>query len=293
MTAVAPAPGSVEWQRLVTASKVAAILGLSPWDSPRSIWHLLRGEVPSDDGTNQAAKSRGHYLEDGILDWWADQHPELREDSRQPYVTDPALPWAAATPDLIASDSNGNTVVVDAKTARNDDEWGDPGTDEVPAYYAAQLQWQMHLAKAKRGYIALLTNRLDLREFVIDYDAATAVAMENICHDFYQSTLNDDAAPPIDDSVATFQALRKVHPDIDRDAHVELDHATATELVEAHLHLKAAEARDRLARSVVLEQMGRARLAKHNDQTIARRQANRTGVSFVIVAKTPPAKETT
>ena len=33
----APAPGSPEWQRLMTASKVAAVLGLSPWQSPRNL----------------------------------------------------------------------------------------------------------------------------------------------------------------------------------------------------------------------------------------------------------------
>ena len=268
------------------------ILGLSPWDSPRSVWHLLRGEVPSDDGTNQAAKSRGHYLEGGILDWWTDQHPELTHGQRQPYVTDPALPWAAATPDLISRDDDWNVVIVDAKTARDDAEWGDPGTDEVPAYYAAQLQWQMHLAGAKRGYIALLTTRLDFREYVINYDPTTAVAMENICHDFWESTRDPDAAPPIDDSLATFTTLRRLHPDIDRDQAIELDEPTAREFVDATQGLKAAQARDRLARSTVLDLMGRARLAIYDGATIARRQPNAHGISLVPVAKTLPERNT-
>ncbi|MFC8733138.1 YqaJ viral recombinase family protein [Luteimicrobium sp. NPDC057192] len=292
----APAPGTAEWQRLVTASKVAAIVGLSPWDSPRSVWHLLRGEIPSDDGRNMAAKSRGQYLENGILDWWVDQH--LGVDlhtaavvTRQYYATRDDLPWAAATPDLATRLRDVGLVVVDAKTARDDDEWGTPGTDEVPAYYAAQLQWSMHLAGARRGYIALLTSRLDLREYVLDYDEVTARTLESICRAFWESTKDPDGAPPIDDTVATFQTLKRLHPDIDRDAAVELDEEVAREFVAATTGLKAAEAADRLARSTVLGLMGDARLATYDGVTICRRQPNAYGISLVPVAKTIPTRD--
>ena len=39
-------PGSPAWTRRITATKVAAILGVSPWDSPRSMWAKMRGEMP-------------------------------------------------------------------------------------------------------------------------------------------------------------------------------------------------------------------------------------------------------
>jgi putative phage-type endonuclease len=292
----APVPGSSEWARVVSASKVAAIVGLSPWESPRSVWHLLRGEVPSDDGRNGAAKSRGQYLENGILDWWAHQHPERSAGRRQYYRT--LGDWAAATPDLysaFAYDDEGrkyrDPVVVDAKTSRDDDAWGVPGTDEVPAYYAAQMQWQMHVTGARRGYIALLTSRLDLREYVIEYDATTAQGLERICREFWDSTRDVNAAPPVDDSVATFQTLKRLHPDIDATAAVELDEDTARQFVAATTGLKAAEAADRLARSTALDLMGDARLATYDGAVIARRQPNKYGISLVPVAKTIPTRE--
>lgn len=296
MTA-APAPGTPQWQRKVTASKVAAIVGLSPWDSPRSVWHLLRGEIPSDDGRNRAAKSRGQYLENGILDWWQAQHPERSAGRRQHHAT--LGDWAAATPDLYsvyAVDGEGrrhrDPVVIDAKTSRDDDEWGAPGTDEVPAYYTAQMQWQMHVTGSRRGYIALLTSRLDLREYVIEYDAPTAVGLERICHEFWESTRYPFASPPpLDSSVATFQTLKRLHPDIDTDGSVELDGATAREFVAATTGLKAAEAADRIARSTVLDLMGNARIATYDGAVIARRQPNKYGTSLVPVAKDLPVKE--
>ncbi|WP_179950894.1 YqaJ viral recombinase family protein [Xylanimonas oleitrophica] len=289
---VAPAPGTPEWQRLVTASKVAAILGLSPWDSPRSVWHVLRGEVPADDGRNGDVKARGHYLEDGILRWWCDQHPEFGHVKRQFYRE--LGTWAAATPDGAAwrtrparfAQVQPPEAVVDAKTARDDDEWGAPGTDEVPAYYAAQMQWQMHVTGARRGYIALLTTRLDFREYRLDYDPDTAAGLEQIAHDFWLSTQDPTAAPALDDHVATFDTLKRLHPLIQPDTSVEISETAAREFVEAQAAKKAAEAAERAAKSRLLEAMGSARLAKYGDVVVARRQGNKTGVSLVGVAKT-------
>ena len=64
-------PGSPGWLRLMTASKVAAILGVSQWDSPRSMWHRMRNELPAEP--QSTVQSRGHYLEPAVLAWWADQ----------------------------------------------------------------------------------------------------------------------------------------------------------------------------------------------------------------------------
>ena len=126
------APGTPDWCARVTASKVAGILGLSPWDSPLRTWHVMAGNLPSDDGNNADAKARGHYLESGVLDWWLDQHPLRTEVQRQPSFT--LGDWAAATPDMLATDFDGETVLVDAKTAATDDHWTDT---EPPAYYVA------------------------------------------------------------------------------------------------------------------------------------------------------------
>ena len=72
------APGSAEWSRRMTASKVAGVLGLSKWASPYSTWLRMKGLLPSDDGRNMSDKARGHYLEDGVVRWWIDQHVAVR-----------------------------------------------------------------------------------------------------------------------------------------------------------------------------------------------------------------------
>jgi len=36
-------PGSAGWYQFMTASKVAAAMGLSPYESPFSLWHRMAG----------------------------------------------------------------------------------------------------------------------------------------------------------------------------------------------------------------------------------------------------------
>jgi putative phage-type endonuclease len=284
VTAAALTPGSPEWRRVVTASKVAAILGVSPYESPRSLWHLMRGDVvPPTDPT--AVQSRGHYLEPAILAWWADRHPELRIVSTQYEARRADLPWAAATPDAMASDLhlvNGGPhpdatewSIVEAKSSDKDDEWGTPGTDEIPAYYAAQVIWAMHLAGARRAYVPIITSHLEFREYVVEYHADLAADIEARCAAFYAS-LAAAVPPPLDDHVATYESLRRIHPEIDG-SDIEIDRALAQRYIDAQRAARDAEAERTAAMSALLDAMGNARRAVCDGRRIAYRKPGRDG----------------
>lgn len=285
----APAPGSPEWASKVTASKVAAILGLSPWESPYSMWLKMRGDIETDDGSNADAKKRGHYLESGVVAWWLDQHPNHGEVAEQ--VHNRLGDWAAATPDLVGdNDGDGNEFVMDAKTAASADDWG----DEPPPYYLVQSLWQLACnPSASVAYIAVLFGRpqLAFREYRIERDDELIASIVTRCREFYDSLALDEA-PDLDDSVATYEAIRALHPEIDRDLDVEVSREAAHEYVAANLALKDAETRERAAKTVLLGAMGRARTATCDGVTVARRQPNKYGVSLVRVAAhiDPPAE---
>lgn len=278
------APGSDAWRRVITASKVAAILGVSPYESPRSLWHLMRGDVAPAETTR--VQSRGHYLEPAILAWWRDQHPEYRVMRRGVLATREDLPWAAANLDALAwpARRRADRVIVEAKSSDKDDEWGRPGTDEIPAYYAAQVTWAMHVDGATRAYVPIITSHLEFREYVVDYDPELAAAIEARCAEFYAS-LDAAVPPPLDDHVATYESLRRVHPDIDVDAEVELDPGMAREYVEATQALKAATSRATAAKSAVIDALGTARRAYCTGQVIAQRQNTAAGVPALYPAR--------
>ena len=271
-------PGSPEWAKRVTASKVAAILGLSPFSSPRATWHLMHGDLLVWEGSD--ATRRGQFLESGVLAWWRHKHDvtDPAEWAEQPTYT--LGTWAAATPDLVShiAETDHENVLVDAKTT-SDFEWA-----EVPVHYYAQALWAMHVSGIHEFRFAVLHGGLRFEEYVVEYDAELAAGIEARCRAFYDS-LTADEPPPLDDSVATWEAVRKVHPDIEPKAEVELTEQQARALVEWADELKRTEAATRLAKSTVIDAMGRAQYATHNGVRIARRQNGAHGVTFVVVAK--------
>ncbi|MBK5250489.1 MAG: YqaJ viral recombinase family protein [Actinomycetales bacterium] len=282
----APAPGSAEWSKLVTASKVAAIIGVSPWDSPRSMWAKMRGEVPSDDGTNAQAKSRGQYLEAGILAWWHDQHPEFTDHDAQRYVTRPDLPWAAATLDDFAwrydpADDDApiaspvERVIVEAKSSSEVDEWGQSGTDEIPTHVLTQVYWQLAMTpEAARCYVALLGPFLRFEEYVVERDEAIQADLIARCHRFYLS-LSADVPPPLDDHVATFEVLRVQRGDIAKGVAADVDPDFAAEWWTARVAEDAAVDAARLADSRLMEAVGNAQYVTAGGVRVARQQNNR------------------
>lgn len=275
---VAPVPGSPRWQRLVTASKVAAILGLSPWDSPYSTWCVMKGLIPG--ASENRHMQRGTMLENAVLDWWLVDHPEHTERARQ--VWTPLFDWGGATPDLHVTGPGGALELVDAKTISSDDGW----QDGPPPYYLASSLWQLVCEPdAERVHLAVLFGRpFDLRSYTVERDEDVMAAIVARCKDFHDS-LASDAPPDLDDHVATYEAIRALHPDIDRDVEVELDRAVAAEYVAADLAARAAADRQRAAKSGILAAMGRARLATCDGTQVARRQPHRDSVSLVRIAK--------
>lgn len=281
----APTPGSAEWARIVTASKVAGILGVSPYDSPLSTWHKMRGDV-TDPPRESAAMSRGNYLERGVLAWWTDRHRDDYYDVReQYYAVRDNLPWAAATLDGLAIQRDGTCAVVEVKTTSRMDEWGQPGTDEIPVHYLTQVYWQLAMVpEAHRAYVAVLGPFLDFHEYVVERDETIQADLIERCAAFYES-LSGDTPPPLDDHVATYDTLRALHPEIDRGEAVEVDADLAAEYVTACHDEKAATARARAAKAAVLNAAGRAQYVTSAGVRIARRQPGKYGVSLIATAK--------
>lgn len=282
----APTPGSPEWRRLITASKVATILNLAPWEgeTPYLLWHRMRGNLPWGDETR--AMLRGSMLEDAVLDWWLVDHPGHTEVSRQPYY--PLGDWAGATPDMLVTGPDGAPELVDAKTTGDGYAWA----TEVPVYYFASSQWQMACAPdVQRVHLAALTGkpRFDLTSHVVERDDEVIAHIVRECRAFYDS-LSGDTEPPLSNSPAEYEAIRTVHPDIDPDEVAVLD----DELVDRYLGDIAHAERVPATKARILQAMGRARRAKSvAGQTICRRQPKGDAVTLVRVAPIPELDQET
>lgn len=273
-----PLPGTAEWASKVTASKVAAILGLSPWESPYAIWHLMAGNIPPAEQNRHM--QRGNMLENAVLDWWLIDHPEVTEVARQRWY--PLEGWAGATPDMDVTGPSGDLELVDAKTISTDEAWA----DEPPVHYLASSMWQLACApEAKRVHLAVLFGRpFDLRTYTIERDDDLIAQIVAQCSTFYDTVRTGDM-PDLDDTVATFNAVKAMHPLVD-DTDVEISPTMAVDLASWQHQWKSCEAPLRAAKSAVMEAMGNARYATCNGVRVARRQPDGPDrTKFIVVAK--------
>jgi putative phage-type endonuclease len=279
-------PGSPEWQRELTASKIAAVLGLSPWESRYSVWWRMRGALPAEPETK--AQTRGHYLEDAVARWLADQYNF--DDMRWGGCwRNRDRPWQVASPDRLAWTTGGEYVdaVVECKTAASWESWGPDGSDEIPAYYRAQVVWQCDTLGLDTAYVGVLLGNLEFRGYVIRPTPAEIDMVRAEAREFLDSIATDEV-PDIDAHGATYTVIRALHPDIDRDQVLEVDEELAVEFVSAVTAARDAEEAKNLAVNRLADAMGAAHKATAWGRKIAHRQTNGRGSPYLKPAPTLP-----
>lgn len=146
MTALQP-QRIIENSHVLGASEIGVVLGLSPYKSPLELWREKRGELPRFEGNAQT--EWGLDVEPALRQWYA------RKIGQPVYVPPESLfhpthSWMRATPDgLVLRDGDAkpddpaNWVHgFESKKAsfRVSHQWGDGGTDHVPAHYLVQVQ---------------------------------------------------------------------------------------------------------------------------------------------------------
>jgi len=243
----------------VTASEIAVILGISPYDSPFNLYYRKRGEL-TDDYDN-TAMSLGRYLEPWIADQWAADHPEFIVRPSGLYAST-ERPWQLCTPDRDLYYERSDTVqhVLEIKSSGTYDGWGDDGTDVIPAYYRAQVLWQLDTLGLREAHVTcfFLSTR-SRRDYVVAYDADDVQLMRKSATEFL-AAVEAGTPPPIDHSPATLGALKALHPELeDETAQVPDDVAEAYRW--ARSALKAAKEQADQAENQLRAAMGPARAA--------------------------------
>lgn len=282
-------PGTEGWRKVMSASKIAAVVGLSPYESRYSLWHLMNGDIPAQPNT--AILERGHYLEPAVAAWFADQ---ARTDDRlRPYsvrttgtFTHPDRHEHVASPDrVLYATPKARTPLglLEIKSALNEWEWGETGTDQIPIGYRCQVQWQLYVMGLDFCYVAAITSHLEFRWYRIDRDPEDIALLVQAADDFLDS-IDAQVEPDIDSSEHTYAAIRELNPEIDGST-VQLDPDAAIAFVEALRAEKDARAAKQAAVNAIAHQMGTAKHAEYAGMTYAHRQAKQGGKPYVVAAR--------
>jgi putative phage-type endonuclease len=263
-------------------SEIAAVLGLSPWESRFSLWHRKAGLVgPQSDSDRMAW---GRFQEQSIASWYAAQHPEWTV-RRTGMWRNNGRPSQFANPDRLASRGQ-QLKVVEIKTAGSADGWGGPGTDEVPVYYRCQVLWYLDALGLDEAVIVVSISGAPPREYLVRFDIDEALFLREEAAAFL-ATVELGERPDIDAHSATYQVLRELHPLID-DIDISVDPAIGEAYVTALEAFAIAEDAKAFASAALLDEMGTARRAIHGGRQIAMRIPGRNGSAPYL--KATPAK---
>lgn len=293
----AATPTNPDWlearRAAVSASEIAAVLGLSPWESPFSLyWRKVNGwQVETTE-----EMSTGTRVESVVAEWWADTHDphENLAVVRAGLYAHPDRPWQLATPDRLihmacpcCSDGrcrcglDGNCAdcrntrlgspplaVLECKWTGSWAGWGEPGSDDIPVYYRAQLLWQMDVLQVDEGHLAVLGPG-GFRAYTIRRDETDLKVMREAARRFL-ARLEAGDPPDVDDHTATLATLKRLHPNlVDDDA--EISDSTAAFYRRARALRDHAERLLAAAEARLRAEMGNRRRAVHNGQVLATR----------------------
>lgn len=227
-------PHDPRWHQLrrqgVTASEIAVVMGLSPYDSP---FNLYWSKLNDWRWGGNEYTSVGTHLEDAIADWWAGQNPGRVVHPGGLYCHS-ERPWQLATPDRFVCDPQWHDnpfpddpnykydhlqdatieALLEVKwVAQSWDGWGEEGTDDIPVYYRCQALWQLDVLGVDEVHFAVL-GPTGFRAYLVRRDEqgeADLVLMRAAAEEFLRR-LNEGDPPDLDSHSATTDALKKLHP---------------------------------------------------------------------------------
>jgi putative phage-type endonuclease len=224
-------PGSQEWLAArragITATDLPAILGISPYDSPYSLYWRKAGVLP--DMPDNPRFALGRYLEPYIFELWAKAHDPGSSTAGAELVRSSDRPWQLATVDRLVWMPGVPAIEGEPVECKS---WADVARDMwddgPPAAVRAQVLWQMDVMGVSTGHVAVLfLPSGELASYVIEHSAECAWRVVNpvssltpghcaACRDIdlmrkagYEFMTRVESGPPpdVDGSAATLAAL--------------------------------------------------------------------------------------
>lgn len=318
-TATLVLPGDApeaDWQAArrkgVTASEIAALMGLSNWQTPFALYHYKLGNLPEQD--DNLSMAVGRHFEGFVADLFAGQHPEffwIFDDTGRDLYAHRDRPWQMATPDRtlyeVRSDQESGLVpypaaVLECKTDGGYDGWGEDGSDEIPVKYRCQVLWQCDVLGVTAWYVAcLFTHSRKLRVYAgeIDDQAQADLKLMRGEAEMFLDRIERQDEPPVDWRPPTATALKHLHPDLE-DRTAEVTMSLASQYRRACAAYKRAEERKKLAENRIRHAAGpAARIADKRGDVVAQHQIyevkaharKASRVDKLVPAKVKPAKE--
>ena len=160
-----------EWLRYrkcgIGGSDVAAILGISKWNSAISLW-LDKTNQTNEPVEENEAMQWGTIMEPIIRNRFAEVTGKTVVEVKA-MLQHPEHPFMLADVDGLTTDDEGNPAILEIKTASEYKraEW----ENDIPSYYQAQVQHYLCVTGVQKAYVAVLIGGNSFKVYEVDADA--------------------------------------------------------------------------------------------------------------------------
>jgi len=255
----------------IGASEVGAILGISPFETPFSLWLKKTGQVPPEP-ENMAMKL-GHLLEPAVCQLWEEATGEkvIKASAADIIYVHPEYDYMRATPDRIV---RGRKKLVEIKTTVTQ---VDP--EDIYPHWIAQCQMQMYVTGIHDCDLAYLVQGRYFGYVHVPYDPEFAEFIAERVKEFWNESVIGGKEPDLI-SVADF-TMKGSEPGTTIDADEEtLSHLLST--VELNAEIAVAEAARDAHKDAVKLYMGEAETLTVNGKAIATWKTGARGRIFLL-----------
>jgi putative phage-type endonuclease len=250
----------LERRKGIGGSDAAAVLGLSKWKTPLQVYLEKRGELVSTP--DNESMLWGRALEPVIRQQYAERTGRVVRVPES-IITHQKYAFMIANLDGVTDDLR----VVEVKTARSGQDWGEPGSDEVPQSYLLQVQHYMAVTGLKVADIAVLIGGSDFRIYEVLADQELQDMLIAGEAEFWQRVVDCNPPEPV--------SLADVHAKFGRISNCSSIEASsevmaALDIIKAiKEQIKEMEASEEKAKAIVMKELGHADTLTYGGQTIA------------------------
>lgn len=257
--------GSPEWlaerRRGIGGSDIGAVLGVSRFGSAMSVFMDKRGL--SAPLIETEAMRFGNLLEDVVAREYAlKSGRKVRRAAG--FIRHAEYPWAFANIDRYSDKVGTPRRILEVKTtgAYAAEDFGEVGTDQVPASHVCQTQWYLACAGKDTADLAVLIGGQKHRIYTIERDNDLIREMFDVAAAFWEDT-QAGRPPDIDGSLASAEYLKATFRDKGTERPMTGELASLATMYQGlHEGIKADEARRKAVGNEIRDLMGDHRWAE-------------------------------
>lgn len=227
-----------EWlehrRRTIGGSDAAAIVGLSNWATPLTVYMDKKGLIP--DKPDSIPMRIGRELEETVARLWMEETGKKCQ-RRNAILMNPRILFAHANVDRWVVGENAGlecktTSEMNLKTFRGND---------YPANYYVQCMHYMMVTGADRWYLAVLVGNREFYTFVIERDEDEIATLRVMEQAFYENHLLPGIMPEPTGKDADGEAVSTLYPESDPNADA-VDLTDMRDCFEAYIKANAQKA---------------------------------------------------